>query len=650
MANKVSKIKLTEPQMLWLSAICSKLREGRQVSARALKVELRNRLPRDFDPAEIDPRLLRNEDKITPLGVGLLDPDSDLVEKTNRVIQSVSEFLQSSPNANIIGVDHISEKTKLSKEEVAHIFKELAHLGIFHDSGSNYGYGVDGWLSINIDKRAFDAYLKYESIKQILDTIIEDATPSAAAVTVDSQHNAMASGSNIDIFISHSSQDRDVANALINLLRAALNLPSHKIRCTSVPAYMFDAGTPIDEQIRIEVYGSTVLIGLITPDSAKSTYVLFELGARWGAGRQLSLLLASGADADNLPAPLAKHSALRCDDAAQVQQFVEGLASKYGFELDRASAYENHVRELVKKSKKVSKRGRQKRGTEAQSEQQNSHTKSTDEVTPPDVPQDRGPSSARLTSATDAASLLTQEIAAWLLKDFLNGTIIWLGAVNKRFSENEFVISASNIQTYSDIFIYRLYFFDREMWNNLLSSSAGEYFLNTFPAINDQLMSFGKKMDEFEESVSGLEKAVEASPALLRRLIDLYAKKMERERIPRWEFERLNLEEIAARWTGELGLSISNYPVESKNFIVRFTAYKLLGLKVEFPVHARRADEIILNFTGDLPEVLQADAAVVTSTEEAKLLYADIARESEALFGQLKSERLSISMRYKAPF
>jgi hypothetical protein len=65
--------------------------------------------------------------------------------------------------------------------------------------------------------------------------------------------------SSIDIFISHSNQDVKVAKALITLLRAALNISSTKIRCTSVPGFMFDSGTPIDEQIILEVHDSTIL-------------------------------------------------------------------------------------------------------------------------------------------------------------------------------------------------------------------------------------------------------------------------------------------------------------------------------------------------------------------------------------------------------
>lgn len=152
---------------------------------------------------------------------------------------------------------------------------------------------------------------------------------------------------NIDIFISHSSQDADIAKALIALLRSALNLHSKSIRCTSVDGYMFESGTQIGEQIRREVHESKVFIGLITPQSIKSSYVLFELAARWGAGLELFPLLAAGAEARLLPPPLAERHALQCRSIAQVHQLVGAIAKKMNIGLDNPSAYQKYIEELV---------------------------------------------------------------------------------------------------------------------------------------------------------------------------------------------------------------------------------------------------------------------------------------------------------------
>ena len=155
---------------------------------------------------------------------------------------------------------------------------------------------------------------------------------------------------NLDVFISHSSRDKEVAAAIIDLLRAALNMPADKIRCTSVDGYRLPAGASTDEQLRQEIYDARTFIGLITPTSLQSTYVLFELGARWGARRHLAPVLASGADVNALRQPLASLNALSCDIAAQVYQLVSDIAGNLKTNVGNPSAYQRYVEALVQAS------------------------------------------------------------------------------------------------------------------------------------------------------------------------------------------------------------------------------------------------------------------------------------------------------------
>jgi hypothetical protein len=107
--------------------------------------------------------------------------------------------------------------------------------------------------------------------------------------------------STIDVFISHSSQDARIAEALITLLRSALNILPNRIRCTSVEGFRLPAGVSTDDQLRIELRESKLFIAIITKASLQSTYVLFELGARWGANLHMIPLLAAGATPEILP-------------------------------------------------------------------------------------------------------------------------------------------------------------------------------------------------------------------------------------------------------------------------------------------------------------------------------------------------------------
>lgn len=156
----------------------------------------------------------------------------------------------------------------------------------------------------------------------------------------------------ISIFISHSSKDEKLAEALVALLRSALNVPADKIRCTSVNGYRLPIGADTEEQLRQEVHDAEAFIGLITPSSIASAYVMFELGARWGAQLHLAPLLGAGAGKDYLRGPLGSLNALECEDPAQLHQLIGDLAKRLKIqEVTSAAAYQNLIDGLIAISK-----------------------------------------------------------------------------------------------------------------------------------------------------------------------------------------------------------------------------------------------------------------------------------------------------------
>src|SRR5579871_3961992 len=93
------------------------------------------------------------------------------------------------------------------------------------------------------------------------------------------------------VFISHSHTDAAVAEAFADLFQSAFNLPCEAIRCSSVPRYSLSFGVDIPRHIKEEVLAAAVLIGIVTQSSRESAWVLFELGARWGASKSLIPIL-----------------------------------------------------------------------------------------------------------------------------------------------------------------------------------------------------------------------------------------------------------------------------------------------------------------------------------------------------------------------
>lgn len=144
------------------------------------------------------------------------------------------------------------------------------------------------------------------------------------------------------VFISHSSQDETLAKALIDLLKAAIGLVANQIRCSSVDGYRLPVGVNTEDQLRAEVNATKVVIGLITPSSLASHFVMFELGARWGGKLFLAPLLA-GVEPRELKAPLGLLNALSAHKTSQLHQLVENIAQVLGMQMQSAASYSDEI-------------------------------------------------------------------------------------------------------------------------------------------------------------------------------------------------------------------------------------------------------------------------------------------------------------------
>lgn len=151
------------------------------------------------------------------------------------------------------------------------------------------------------------------------------------------------STNNVEIFISHSSVDLALAELLVDLLRSSLNLTASCIRCTSVEGHRLPGGAHTAEQLRSEILSSPVFIGLISASSLESAYVLFELGARWGAARSLIPLLVPGLTPSELRGPITGLNALTCESGAQLHQLVQEIASALSRTPEKPAAYQAKI-------------------------------------------------------------------------------------------------------------------------------------------------------------------------------------------------------------------------------------------------------------------------------------------------------------------
>ncbi|HKO57310.1 MAG TPA: toll/interleukin-1 receptor domain-containing protein [Thermoanaerobaculia bacterium] len=161
------------------------------------------------------------------------------------------------------------------------------------------------------------------------------------------------------IFISHRSDDLQLAQALVDLLVFSMRLEPEVVRCTSVPGHDLRGGERTDDRIRKEIADAEIFLALVTPGSLRSHFVLFELGARWGIepllGREPHFipLIARGLDAGKLPRPLANFNCLDLREEEDVARLLAEMAGILGATLTSEAARGRHVRRVTGRASDV---------------------------------------------------------------------------------------------------------------------------------------------------------------------------------------------------------------------------------------------------------------------------------------------------------
>jgi hypothetical protein len=148
------------------------------------------------------------------------------------------------------------------------------------------------------------------------------------------------------IFVSHRHKDEGIVRALVNVVQSAFEIEQADIRCTSVHPFRLPAGERTPDRLRSEIAHAEVVIGLITPDTGESSYVLFELGAAWSQGRRTFPLLARGATIAHIPAPIQDLHPLNLHEEADAYQLLDDLADAVA--LKRRDRVSGEVQEKIR--------------------------------------------------------------------------------------------------------------------------------------------------------------------------------------------------------------------------------------------------------------------------------------------------------------
>jgi hypothetical protein len=144
-----------------------------------------------------------------------------------------------------------------------------------------------------------------------------------------------------------------------------LEIPRQKIRCTSIRGYELVAGSSIELELREEINSSRLFFGLLTPNSLQSTYVLFELGARWGIRKPWFLMFARGATVADLGGPLPAYHIAKSETEEDIVRMLEQVAKLLGVIPQNLSIVQQDLRRAVELAKSPATPTRNKTETPA---------------------------------------------------------------------------------------------------------------------------------------------------------------------------------------------------------------------------------------------------------------------------------------------
>lgn len=159
MNNKETLFNLTEAQRIWLEKVCLKFLAGEEIDNRILKSELFGTIPRDFDPKQIDERLLKI-DRPTLVGLYYFSPQKDIIKQADKIVKIIQGYIITNPRLKEIDLNLIANELGIRISYVKDIIRLINDLGYFWSSLSGNIAGIS--------TEAFDTYYKYEDIENLI--------------------------------------------------------------------------------------------------------------------------------------------------------------------------------------------------------------------------------------------------------------------------------------------------------------------------------------------------------------------------------------------------------------------------------------------------------------------------------------------------
>lgn len=156
---------VSEPEKLWLQEVY----KSEEFDPRVTKVKLRDKLPRNFNPNEMDQRLLVNGKNLTIIGIWHVDPESVILKHIETAIIAIKNLIIKKPGIEIVTAKEIAQNTGLEELQAEITLKNLSGLGRFFSSASGSSE-ARGYSKIELTgDDAYDQYLNFINLEDLME-------------------------------------------------------------------------------------------------------------------------------------------------------------------------------------------------------------------------------------------------------------------------------------------------------------------------------------------------------------------------------------------------------------------------------------------------------------------------------------------------
>ncbi len=180
MGHSFKNHKISDAERLWLQEVY----KAKEFDPKIAKVRLRDKLPKGFNPKEIDQRILRDGKNLTTIGVWHADPKSVILKHIETVILAIKDLIIKNPGIEVITAKQVSVSTDLDESLVEIALWNMSGLGRFFSSALGSS-DAKGYSQIELSgDDAYDAYLDFDNLENLMEDYYKIPSETSNGIVV----------------------------------------------------------------------------------------------------------------------------------------------------------------------------------------------------------------------------------------------------------------------------------------------------------------------------------------------------------------------------------------------------------------------------------------------------------------------------------